>query len=63
MASTFFVDKWPYLRIWIILFFFGYIKLGDPTKDSNNYVVKTRVLEPNLQIWYQKHMSATFDIK
>ena len=33
------------------------------TNNSNDYVDKRRVLEPNIKIWDQKHVSAPFDIK
>ena len=31
--------------------------------NSNDCVDKRRVLEPNIKIWDQKHVSAPFDIK
>ena len=37
--------------------------MEEVTKNSKNYVEKRRVLEPNLQIWGQKYMSAPFDIQ
>ena len=33
------------------------------TKNLNGYVDNRRVLEPNLQIWDYKHMSALFYIQ
>ena len=33
------------------------------TKNSNYYVDKRMVLEPNPKIWNQKHISAPFELK
>ena len=37
--------------------------MEEVTNISNHYVEKRKLLELNLQIWYQKHMSVPFDIK
>ena len=37
--------------------------MEEVTNNSDYYVEKRRVLEPNLQIWDQKHMSAPFDLQ
>ena len=52
------------LSIGMILdMYFPTIFMEEVTKNSNYCVEKKRVLEPNIQIWYQKHMSAPFDIQ
>ena len=37
--------------------------MEEVTKNSNDYVEKRRVLEQNIQIWDQKHMSVPFYFK
>ena len=37
--------------------------MEEVTKNSNDYVDKRKLLELNLQIWDQKHMSAPFDLQ
>ena len=37
--------------------------MEEVTNNSNDYVEKRRILEPNLQIWDQKHMSVPFDLQ